>query len=345
MPNDEYWMAQALELAQRAKGLTSPNPLVGAIILDSDGNLVGEGYHQKAGLPHAEIMALQKAGEKAKGGTLYVNLEPCSHYGKTPPCVKAILENKLKTVVIGTTDPNPKVNGEGIKHLMAIGIQVRTNILVEECLKVNRFFFHWIKTQRPWVTLKIAASLDGKIGHSDELKWITGLQARTKVHQLRGEYDALLTGSGTILNDNPRLTVRLSGGRNPTRIILDRRLRCTATFKIFREPGQNILFTANKTKASQEFKQAEIIEWNGQLKEVLEILGKKNILSVLVEAGTELNSAFLEQKLVNEVLYFMNPSFLGNAQSPEIYKGNQANFKIQNINKYGEDLLLEMIPV
>lgn len=341
--NDEYWINKTLELAQKAKGFTSPNPMVGAIILSQDGNLVAEGYHQKAGSPHAEIMALQKAGSQAEGGTLYINLEPCSHYGKTPPCTKAIIENKLKKVVIGTLDPNPKVNGQGLKMLKEAEIEVVSGIMSEECLKLNRFFFHWIKTQKPWITMKVAASLDGKIGYSDQFKWITGLEARTKVHQLRSEFDAVLTGSGTILSDNPRLTVRLVEGRNPIRIILDRRLRCNEKHKIFQEQGQNILFTNNKAVAPQ-LSNTENIQWSGScLDEVLEILGKKNILSVLLEAGTNLNSAFLEQELVNEIFYFINPSLLGQIESPQIYKGKPKNFKIQNISRFGQDLLLEMI--
>jgi diaminohydroxyphosphoribosylaminopyrimidine deaminase / 5-amino-6-(5-phosphoribosylamino)uracil reductase len=343
--NDEYWILRTLELAQRAKGHTSPNPMVGAIVLDAQGNLIAEGYHEKAGSPHAEVIALRKAGEKAKGGTLYINLEPCSHYGRTPPCTKAIMEHRLKKVVIGTPDPNPKINGQGIKFLQNFGIEVKTNVLADECLKVNKFFFQWIKTNKPWLTLKIAASLDGKIGYSDELKWITGLEARTKVHEFRTEYDALLTGSGTIIADNPRLTARLVNGRNPIRIILDRRLRSTPTHKIFREPGQNILFTSHKKAESMNFRNTEIVQWNGHLEEVLLNLGKRNIISVLVEAGTELSSAFLQSKLVNEVLYFMRPSLLGNSNNPVVYLGEEQNFCIEEIKRYGQDLLLEMLPI
>lgn len=347
MPSDlnEHWIARTIELARQAKGKASPNPLVGAVVLNPAGELIAEGFHEKAGSDHAEVNALKKLGGTAPGGILYVNLEPCNHYGKTPPCTEAIIKAGIKKVIIGSLDPNDKVNGQGVKALQNAGLEVVYGVLEKQCLELNRFFFHWIKTKMPWVSLKIAATLNGKINIKPHNDWITGLEARKRVHEMRAEYDAVLTGSGTIIEDNPRLTVRMIAGRNPTRVILDRRLRCDKEHNVFHEDGNNILFTASLKNAQQKgivFANTEIIEWNGELKEVLKLLGEKNYLSVMIEAGNLLNTSFIEEKLVNEILYFVNPSLIGRGSLTDVYSGDLAKFKLNSLEKLGEDCLLVM---
>jgi diaminohydroxyphosphoribosylaminopyrimidine deaminase / 5-amino-6-(5-phosphoribosylamino)uracil reductase len=340
---NEHWMRIAVQLATQGKGCTSPNPLVGCVIVDEQNNLVAEGYHRETGIDHAETVALAKAAQRAKGATLYVNLEPCSHYGKTPPCAKTIIECGIKKVIIGSLDPNPKVNGGGIQMLRAAGLEVITGVLEAECLELNKFFFYWIKTGLPYVCLKVAASLNSKIVNPQD-RWVTGPEACKKVHQLRAEYDAILSGSGTVLVDDPELTVRLVQGRNPLRVILDRRLRCKPEHRLFKQAGETFLFTNQADRAETlKFLNTEIIGWSGNLNEVLQILGKRNVLSVLVEAGTELNTSFLENGLVNEVLYFMRPSiFAGRALADAFNVKKNRDFEIHHLENVGKDLMLAL---
>jgi diaminohydroxyphosphoribosylaminopyrimidine deaminase/5-amino-6-(5-phosphoribosylamino)uracil reductase len=349
---DEQWISRTIKLALQAKGQTSPNPMVGAVILDKDGIFAAEGYHQKAGSDHAEIVALKKVGSKALGGTLYVNLEPCSHYGQTPPCTEAIINAGIQRVVIGTLDPNPKVNGQGLKRLKDASIKVDYNVLQNQCEELNKFFFYWIRTGKPWVSLKIAATLDGKIALPnqeslpDNERWITNLEARKRVHKLRSEFDAVLTGSGTVLADNPQLTVRLVQGRNPIRIVLDRNLRCKTNNKIFDSNSQTLLFT-NEEKL-QEAKQArfnnvEISGWNGDLNDLLLALGKRGILSVLVESGSQLNTAFVKNALFNEIIYFANTRFFGKTtQLPLAFNEDFPELKIGSVEVLDNNLVLFM---
>ncbi len=343
----EYYMQKVLNLAIKAKGQTSPNPMVGAIILNENGEFISDGYHLKAGSEHAEIIALKKAGSLAKNGILYVNLEPCCHYGRTPPCTSAIKEAGIKKVIIGSLDPNTKVNGQGVKDLKEAGLEVVFGVLEKECLELNKFFFYWLENQKPWLTLKIAATLNGKIDLGKAGKQITGKAVQEKVHQLRAEHDSILTGSGTILADNPQLNVRFGHNyKNPLKIILDRRLRCEPELKVFNEEALTLLFTSPESLKTnkRQFLNTEIIDWNGELNELLKTLAKKNILSVLMEAGSNLNTAFLEENLVQEIIYFINsrlaPSSLG---LPEVYIGNNIqNFKLKSSELIGSDLMLNL---
>ena len=208
--DDKIWMQRAIDLARKGTGLTSPNPLVGAVLVDGEGNVVGEGWHHKAGEPHAEVNALAQAGEKARGTTAYVTLEPCSHYGRTGPCCEALIAAGVKKVVVAIGDPNQKVAGNGIRRLQEEGIEVNVGILAKEAAEINEVFLHWMTTNRPFVALKYAMTLDGKIATGiGDSKWITGGKARTHAHFLRSIYDAILVGKGTVLADDPSLTCRL----------------------------------------------------------------------------------------------------------------------------------------
>ena len=355
---DKFFLIRStLVLASKARGFTSPNPMVGAIILDQEGNLLSEGYHQKAGTDHAEIVALKKAGTKAKDGILFVNLEPCSHYGKTPPCSQAIIEAGIKKVFIGTLDPNIKVNGQGVSQLREAGIEVEYGILEDECLQLNRFFFHWIEAGTPWVTLKIAATLNGKI-FSENTNKITGEEVKSRVHEMRAEHDVILTGSGTVLLDNPLMTVRLANSAKKTiRVVLDRRLRCLPSHNIFHQDGKTFLFTSlnNIEKANQlKFPNTEIIPYPDSLDELLIYLGKRNILSVMVEAGSEINSFFLNSSIpnldgllkprFNELFYFLSPKIFPESALSFSSIQEISNLKLQSVKQYGEDLLLQMLP-
>ena len=342
---DKYWIRETLKLAKKAKGLTSPNPMVGSIILDENGNKLCDGYHSKAGTDHAEIVALKKAGNKAKNGILYVNLEPCCHYGKTPPCTKAIIEAGIKKVVIGSIDPNEKVSGQGINTLKEAGVEVIYGVLKEKCDELNKFFFHWIQTKKPWITLKIAATLDGYVNLGKHGKKITGLEVQKLVHQMRSEYDAVLTGSGTIIEDNPQLNVRKVKGRNPIRIILDRNFKCPTESKVFNENGKSVIFTQSSTlENATALTNTEIIQFNGNLENALFEIGKKGILSVLVEAGQKLNTTFFEKDLFNDVFYFINPRLYGipDEKKLNLYSGNLKELEYKAINKVGKDLLITL---
>ncbi|HIU63869.1 MAG TPA: bifunctional diaminohydroxyphosphoribosylaminopyrimidine deaminase/5-amino-6-(5-phosphoribosylamino)uracil reductase RibD [Candidatus Avacidaminococcus intestinavium] len=320
---DEDWMKRALTLAERAKGQTSPNPLVGAVIVDSDGNLISEGYHHRAGEDHAEVVALKTAGTRARGATLYVTLEPCSHYGRTPPCAKAIVKAGIKRVVVATLDPNPLVSGKGVAILTAANISVTLNVLQEEATKLNEVFFHWITQQRPFIALKYAMTLDGKIATaSGDSKWITGEQARAYGHYLRSIYDAILVGKGTVLADDPSLTVRLIKGRNPIRIVLDTHLSIPLTATLLNDglAPTWIVCSANaaleKMSCLQKKVGVEVITvplTNGQLSiaALMKELAKRNVTSVLVEGGSLVHGSFCDAALVEKVYAFIAPKIIG----------------------------------
>ena len=238
MVDDVAYMKRAIALAKLATGHTSPNPLVGAVVV-KDNTIIGEGYHHKAGTAHAEVHALNQAGDNAKGATLYVTLEPCSHYGKTPPCTEALIEAGIKKVYVGNLDPNPKVAGGGIKILNDHGIETETGILEEECRQLNDIFFHYIQNDIPYTALKYAMTLDGKIATATgESKWITGEEARRHVHTLRHQYAAIMAGIGTVLADDPMLNARIEHGNDPIRVICDSNLRISE--------GSNIVKTARE---------------------------------------------------------------------------------------------------
>jgi len=326
MNNNEILMGRAIRLARKGKGKVSPNPLVGAVIVNR-GTIVGTGYHKKAGEEHAEVAAIRKAGKKAKGSTMYVNLEPCCHYGKTPPCTEAIRKAGIKKVFIGTEDPNPLVSGKGIKQLTESGIKVMCSLLEKDARKLNEYYLTFMEKQRPFVILKIAQTLDGKIADSTgNSKWITNENARRKVHSLRNEVDAILTGIGTVIKDNPELTSRLPGNKKePIRIVLDSHLKTPRNAKIAR--AGTIIATSLKSNSLKKNilikKGVEIWQIPGKkdgisLDKVLKKSRKEDIQSILVEAGAKVTSSFLREHLVDKLYIFISNKILGTGL-PAIY--------------------------
>lgn len=330
-------MHEALKIAKYGLGRTSPNPMVGSIIV-KDNRIVGQGWHRKAGTPHAEIHALNQAGDLAKDATIYVTLEPCCHHGRTGPCSEAIVKSGIKRAVVAMRDPNPLVASKGIEELKNAGIDVTVGVLEDEAIKLNEVFIKWITSGLPFVTLKTAISLDGKIasytGHS---KWITGSASRHFVHKLRDCYDAILVGIGTVIADDPSLTTRLDEinpneyqGKSPVRVIVDSKARIPLTAKVLNDGcAQTIIAVSaeadsDKVNALQE-KGAEILaiskdEANGgiYLPELLKKLGELKYTSVFIEGGANINASFLKYDLVDKVYWFIAPKIIGgeNAKGP-----------------------------
>ncbi len=361
---EEFYMRKALALAARARGLTSPNPMVGAVIV-KNGKIVGEGYHKKAGTPHAEVIAIENAGEKAGGSTLYISLEPCCHKDKrTPPCTRKIISAGIKKVVIAMSDPNPKVSGKGIDELEAAGIRVVSGVLKDKAAALNEFYVKHITTGLPFVVLKVAMTLDGKIATPEgESKWITGQKARTAVHALRGSVDAILTAIGTIKADNPQLTCRTEEDRNPARVIIDPSLEVRPDSNVLCIPPETIIAMRNarETAATRSevdekkrvllSKGAQIIEYSGEkldMKWLMRELGKMGVVSVLVEGGSSLNSYCLESGIVDKVMFFIAPKIIGGKSSfPAVggraFRRLEEAYRVDNIavKRIGEDILIE----
>ncbi|WP_370875859.1 bifunctional diaminohydroxyphosphoribosylaminopyrimidine deaminase/5-amino-6-(5-phosphoribosylamino)uracil reductase RibD [Caldalkalibacillus uzonensis] len=325
-------MKLALRLAEATSGQTSPNPVVGAVIV-KDFEIVGLGAHLKAGEAHAEVHALAMAGEKAQGATLYVTLEPCSHHGTTPPCADAVIEAGIRRVVIAATDPNPLVSGRGVEKLKAAGLAVEVGLFREEAERLNEIFNYYIVHKRPFVTLKTATTLDGKIATvTGESQWITGEEARADVHRLRHQYDAILVGVNTVLRDNPRLTTRIAGqpGRHPVRVVLDSKLRTPLDAHVARtEEVPTWIFTTDQ--APKEHVQAlqaqgvKVIKVSSgsrvDVEQVLAYLGEQRIASVLVEGGGEVNASFLQGGFVNKVVAYLSPKLIGGNEAPGAFRG------------------------
>jgi diaminohydroxyphosphoribosylaminopyrimidine deaminase / 5-amino-6-(5-phosphoribosylamino)uracil reductase len=355
-------MSRVLQLAQKGAGRTSPNPMVGAVVV-KNGRVVGEGYHKKAGFPHGEIEALKKAGPEAQGADLYVNLEPCCHFGKTPPCTEAILVAGVRKVIVGMRDPNPLVSGKGIRKLRLKGIEVATGVLSKECARLNEVFIKFICTRRPFVILKTAVSLDGKIATSSgQSQWITGAKARQRVHQIRNEVDAIVVGAGTVVADNPSLTTRLgkkSNVKHPVRVILDNENRVSLNANVFKNADrQRVLYVTGKNlpvsrKRALTEKGVEILflkEKKGgvDLKHLLQALGEKELTSLLIEGGGEVNASFLEMGLVDKVMVFVAPILIGGRDAPGPVGGKGVQrlekalkIKSMTVNPVGNDWLLE----
>lgn len=289
----ERYMRVAISLARRQSGQTHPNPGVGAVIV-KDGQIIAQGITASGGRPHAETIAINNAGDKVTGATIYITLEPCSHHGKTPPCVDAIIASGIKTVVVACTDKNHAVNGNGITALKSAGIEVIENICEKEALEINQGFFSVIEKNRPYIALKIATSLDGKIT-SPNNRWLTGEAARNYGHLLRSQYDVILTGIGTVLADDPLLTCRLAGleQRSPVRVVLDRNKRIPKNAKLLTDDHETWVMGHN------------------ELQETIAELTKRGITRILVEAGAKLTTAFLESKLVDKVYWFRAPITIG----------------------------------
>jgi diaminohydroxyphosphoribosylaminopyrimidine deaminase/5-amino-6-(5-phosphoribosylamino)uracil reductase len=354
---DFDYMRRAIELAERGRGYTSPNPLVGAVIV-KDGRIIGEGYHEKYGELHAERNALASLTEPAEGATIYVTLEPCCHYGKTPPCTEAIIEHGLSRVVIGSRDPNPKVSGKGAKQLREAGITVEEDFLREECDKLNPIFFHYITTGMPYVVMKYAMTLDGKIAtKTGASKWITGEAARENVQHLRHRCRGIMVGIGTVLADDPMLNVRFPGGRSPVRIICDSSLRLPVDSAIARTAREYETIVACAKAESEKQKALEelgiqvlsVDDGNGRvdLRRLLQLLGERNIDSILLEGGGTLNDAMLRQELVQELQVFVAPKIFGGAGAKTPVEGigvelpsEAAVLHMEQVTPIGEDLLI-----
>jgi diaminohydroxyphosphoribosylaminopyrimidine deaminase/5-amino-6-(5-phosphoribosylamino)uracil reductase len=325
---DQQMMRRALTLARRALGYTCPNPAVGAVIV-RDSAIVGEGCHRACGLPHAEAEALARAGKKARGATIYITLEPCDHLGRTPSCTEAILAAGIKRVVVGTTDPNPKVRGKGLKRLRQAGLEVVTGVLETDCRDMNRDYNHYISTGLPWVTLKWAMTLDGRIAtHSGDSRWISGEAAQRYAHRLRARHAAVLVGLGTVLADDPQLTVRHACGHQPTRIVLDERGELPLNSRLMQTAGEAPLWVVTTDKSPEEWRRtlvdkgAEVIEMladqNGHvdIKALLSELGRREIMSVLVEGGSKVLGSFFAVGLWNKVCAIIAPKMAGGEKAP-----------------------------
>ena len=355
---DEKYMRLAMQLAGNAIGRTSPNPLVGAVIV-KDNRVVGCGWHRKAGTPHAEVHALNQAGELAQGADVYVTLEPCAHYGKTPPCAKALVEAKVKNVYGGLLDVNPKVAGKGFKILEDAGIHVEYGFLQDELRKQNEVFFKWIEHKKPFVVLKAAMTLDGKIATATgQSKWITNETSRAYGYKLRDIYDGIMVGINTVIEDNPMLTARVDGGKNPIRIVVDSSLRIDINANVVQDKSaKTIIATTDKADKDKILKlQAQDVDVivvdkdkndKVDIEKLLDILGQQNICSILVEGGATLSGSFVAKKLVDKVYFFIAPKIIGGKEAKTPVAGTGIlNFqealalKDIQIEKLEEDILI-----
>lgn len=354
---DTQWMARALALARKGAGRVSPNPMVGCVIV-KDGQVIGEGWHQKCGSLHAERNAFAACTQDPAGATLYVTLEPCCHWGRTPPCTDAILEHKIARVVVGCLDPNPLVAGKGVELLRAHGVEVTTGVLEGECKACNAVFFHYIQTKTPFVVLKYAMTLDGKIaactGHS---RWVTGETARAHVHETRNRLSAILVGVGTVLADDPLLTCRMEGGRNPVRIVCDSHLRTPLTSQLIRtaKEAPTLLAAVERGETAEELEEAgaEILlckekEGKVDLADLMTKLGARGIDSVLLEGGGELAFSALEAGVVHRVQAYIAPKLVGGrtAKTPLGGAGfptmdRAVRLEHLTLTRLGDDILME----
>ena len=314
---DQQFMDEALKLAKRAIGWTNPNPMVGTVIV-KDGKVISRGYHHKAGSPHAEIEALRAAGANAAGATLYVNLEPCAHHGRTPPCTDTIIASGIRRVVCAAVDPNPQVSGEGIKQLRAAGIDVTVGPRSAEAQKINEAFFAFHEKQRPFIALKFAASLDGKLAsRTGDSKWITNEAARAYARSLRAEYQAVVVGINTVLSDDPQLGARRPGKKDPLRVIVDSRLQIPLCSQALRDNNVLIATTADAPSGKKhELQQrgVQVLDFPGKtvpIKKLLTALAKQEIISVLVEGGGGIIGSFIDAGAVDKVYAFYAPLLVG----------------------------------
>jgi diaminohydroxyphosphoribosylaminopyrimidine deaminase/5-amino-6-(5-phosphoribosylamino)uracil reductase len=354
---DRRYLRLACRLAQKAAGRTSPNPMVGAVLVRA-GKIVGTGYHKVAGGDHAEIVALKQAGANAQGATLYITLEPCSHYGRTPPCADALIRAGIKEVVAAMSDPNPRVAGRGFKKLGRAGIRVRIGLLEAQCRTMLEAFTKFITKRIPFVTLKLAATLDGKIATaSGDSHWISGARSRALVHRWRNEMDAVLVGAATVRADDPQLTCRIAGGRNPYRVVLDSRLRIPLTAQLLRqtERGKSIIATTVKAPMAKvraiEALGAQVWRLPAQGGQVawlplLKKLAGHGIVSVLIEGGAAVAASALKHRVVDKVQFFYAPKILGGdgrVMIDGLAIGKMAHaiaLKNTSLRRVGEDLLV-----
>ncbi|MFA9556085.1 bifunctional diaminohydroxyphosphoribosylaminopyrimidine deaminase/5-amino-6-(5-phosphoribosylamino)uracil reductase RibD [Evansella sp. AB-rgal1] len=349
-------MKMALELAKATEGQTAPNPVVGSVIV-KDGQIVGFGAHLRAGEEHAERHALKMAGEKAKGATMYVTLEPCSHFGRTSPCADAVIEAGISKVIIASTDPNPLVAGQGIKKLRDANIETIVGVMREEADKLNDVFFHFIKHKKPFVTLKSATSLDGKIATSiGESQWITSEESRYDAHLLRHIHDAILVGVNTVIADDPSLTTRLEhGGKHPIRIILDTHLRTPVTAKLVTDKlAPTWIITTVKEEEKIDSLKASgvsiILMDEITIPNVLSYLGKHNISSLLVEGGGKINDSFLRSGEFQQVIIYLAPKIIGGQGALSSFSGegittlsDAPKLTFSSMKQVGPDLKLTLL--
>ncbi len=357
MNQHKYYMRLAMKLALKAKYKTSPNPLVGALVVKNN-RIIGMGFHKKAGLAHAEIVALDQAQEKSRGSRLYVTLEPCSHFGRTPPCVNRIIKSGIKEVFIGMLDPNPLNNGKAVKILREKGVKVNVGFLENELRKINDAFIKYITKKIPYTVVKSAQSLDGKIAtKSGDSKWITCDKSRIYAHKLRGNFDAIMVGINTVLRDNPKLDAWFSA-KQPIKVIVDSQLSTPANASIFTQGKTIIVTLATKSGQETENRKAlaakatilEVKEKDGQinLKDMLKKLAGLEITNILVEGGGTLNGALFDEGLVDKILFFISPKIIGGKEATSSVMGKgvarvDRALKLKNvkIKRIGEDYLLE----
>ncbi len=355
--NDESYMKLALGLARKGQGRVSPNPMVGAVIV-KNGRIIGKGYHQRFGGNHAEINAIHKAGNKVKGSTLYVTLEPCCHEGKTPPCVKAIIQNKIARVVIGSVDSNPLVSCQGIDFLTNCGVEVKTGVLAKECRELNETFFHYMETGLPFITVKYAQTLDGRIATATgNSQWISSPASLKFAHKLRATHDAILIGSGTVEKDNPELTVRLVRGRNPLRVIVDSGLNISPGAKVLNASVAPTLIATTQKPSDVRFKKMiasgiDVVsvgaERNGNvsLKKLFGVLAKRNISSILIEGGSRIITSVIRDHLACRMVTVIAPKIIGRGIEAvgelnirDLQKAKILSF--QKVSRLGDDVIID----
>lgn len=358
--SDEGYIERAVALAERGRGMVSPNPLVGAVVVSADGRVVGEGWHEGSGRPHAEVVALREAGEAAIGSTLYTSLEPCNHFGRTPPCTRAIVEAGIARVVAAMRDPNPVVDGGGFDELRSSGVAVREGLLVDEAARQNEAFIKHVRTGLPFVVWKMAASLDGKVAARDgSSRWITGEAARADVHRLRAWSDAIVVGAGTALVDDPSLTVREPGyrGRPPLRVLVDARGRVPATGDLFDGAAPTLVATTDLASAERRAEWSEagaevsIYEVEGEgvpLAELVADLGKRDVQGVLLEGGPTLAFSAVEEGVVDKVVVYLAPKLIGGTEAPTVLGGrgfvpiaSAVRLRVRSFDSVGDDLRVE----
>ncbi len=339
MNRDEKYMSLAIELAKKAEGRTSPNPIVGSVIVKNN-KIIGRGYHKRAGLPHAEIKALRQAGAAAKGAALYVTLEPCDHYGRTPPCVDVIIKSGIKKVIIAMPDPNPINNGSGIKKFKKNGIKTTLGVLQKEAEAINKPYIKFITRKLPYVTVKVAQSLDGKIAtKTGDSKWISSEDSRRYVHELRGKVDAVMVGANTVIKDDPLLLSKVSQSKQPVRIIVDGKARIPSNAKIFSTSDKSPVIVVRSESAGE--KTIDLVN-------LLKKLAQNNITNILVEGGGELIAGLVEKGLVDRFLIFVAPKIIGGRHAKTAVEGSGIDnikdaltFKKIFVKMFKKDILIE----
>ena len=356
---DRGYMRLAIRLALKGEGLTSPNPMVGSVVVSRGGRELGRGFHERAGQAHAEINALKRAGKKAKGAILYITLEPCVHHGRTPPCVDSIIEAGIKRVVVGVKDPNPLVAGRGIRKLRRAGIEVVTGVLAAQCERLNEGFNKFITTGMPFVVLKLASTLDGRIAtNSGESKWITGTESRLEVHRMRAGVDAVMVGSGTAVKDDPGLNVRgIKGASQPVRVVIDSRFKTPLNAKIFRGRGGKVIIYTSKRAGVKKIQEASALgatvvvlpntKDGVSIKRAMRDLAKRGITSVMIEGGSRLAASALKASVVDRLTLFVAPKLIGGDGLPmigalKIAKLKSAQeLKEMKVRRIGADIMIE----